>query len=72
MTVYIKIVNLTEIPPARKCLLFGPARLKISILQNLYNGLNILGKQRLINILLSTNIMCDVISVQSKTCSILK
>ena len=42
MIVYIRGVNLAEISgTARKLFLFGPARLGINILQNLYNGLNI-------------------------------
>ena len=45
----------------------GQARPKINILQNLYNGLNIGGGQKLMKILLSTGIICDLISVQSQT-----
>ena len=37
-------VNRAEIScPARKIVLFGPSRPGINILQNLYNGLNIVG-----------------------------
>ena len=61
--------------PGRQILLLGPARPGINILQNLYNGLNCFvgeGGQKLRKILLSTDIICDLISVQSQTCSILK
>ena len=53
---------------------FCSARPGINILQNLYNGLNIfLGRgQKLMKILLSTGIICDLISVQLQTCGILK
>ena len=51
--------------PARK--LFCSARPGIK-LQNLYNGLNMLGGgQKLMKILLSTGIICDFISVQLQT-----
>ena len=60
-------VNRTEIS--------GPARPAINILQNLYNGLNFgffLGGGELMKILISTGIICDLISEQSHTCWILK
>ena len=65
---YIRGVNRAEIfGPARK--LFCSARPGINILQNLYNGLNMFwGGQKLMKILLITNIICDLISVQSQTC----
>ena len=72
MTVYIRGVTLAEIsgPAHPSNCLFGPARLGINILQNLYNGLNIflMGEQKLMKIFLSTGIICDLISVQSQTC----
>ena len=52
-----------------------PARPKINILQNLYNGLTIFcgeGGHKLMKILLSMGIICDLISVQLQTCKILK
>ena len=54
--------------------LFGPARLGINILQNLYNGFKYIfkGEQKLMKILLSTGIICNLISLQSQTCWILK
>ena len=55
----------------------GPARPAINILQNLYNGLKnfvLGGEQKLFKILLSTGIICNLISVnlQSQTCWLLK
>ena len=74
MTVYIRGFNLAEISGlARPANVFCSARPGINILQNLYNGLNIWGgEQKLMKILLSTGIICDLISVQSQTCRILK
>ena len=59
--------------PANVFVRSGQARPRINILQNLYNCLNIFkGGQKLIKILLSTGIICYLISVQSQTCWILK
>ena len=51
-----------------------PARPGINILQNLYNDLTIFceGGQKLMKILLSISIICNLISVQLQTCGILK
>ena len=52
-----------------------PARPGINILQNLNNGLIIFcgeGGQKLMKILLSMGIICNLISVQLQTCQILK
>ena len=84
VTVPSKSVNRAEISgPARSAIfLFGSARPGIIILQNLYNGLNICfgwggGGQKLMKILLNTDIICDLITIisvnlQSQTCWILK
>ena len=59
--------------PARPANFF--VRPGINILQNLYNGLTTFcgeGGQKLMDILLSMGIICDLISVQLQTCGILK
>ena len=61
--------------PARPANLFCSARPGINILQHLYNGLTIFsgeGGHKLLKILLSMGIICDLISVQLQTCGILK
>ena len=59
--------------PGPQIFLFKAARLGINILQNLYNCLNIFWRgQKLMKILLSTGIICNLISEQSQTCWILK
>ena len=76
-------INRAEIfGQAPKYFVFGPARPKINVLQNLYNGLNFLlflrgwrkGHKPLMKILLSTSIsiICNFISVQLQTFKILK
>ena len=75
MTVYIRGVNLAEISgKALKFVLFGPSRLGINILQNLYNGLNIFrgGGTKTYEKFVKSGIICDLIIVQSQTCWILK
>ena len=71
---YTRGVNRTEISGlARKC--FCSARPGINILQNLYNSLTTFCgevRQKLMKILLSMGIICDLISVQLQTCEILK
>ena len=65
-----KGVNRAEISgPARKYFVRpGMALPEINILQNLYNGLNVLRGAKLMKILLSTGLICDLISEQSQTC----
>ena len=62
--------------PARPAnVLFGQARLGINILQNFAQQFNYFlwgGGQKLMKILLSSGIICDLISVQLQTCGILK
>ena len=60
--------------PARPTF-FCSARPGINILQNLNNGLTNFcgeGEQKLMKILLSMGIICNLISVQLQTCQILK
>ena len=69
-------VNQTEISrlalPANLFVRPGQVRPRINISQNLYNGLNIVWGEKLMKILLSTGIICYLISVQLQTCWILK
>ena len=60
-------VNRAEISGSA-CKLFCWAQSRINILHNLFNGLNIGGRQKHMKILLSTDKICNLISVQSQTC----
>ena len=76
MTVYIRGVNLAEISgPARPANCFCSARpVSELILQNLYNGLNIFvwRGDKILRNFVKYDIICDLVSVQSQTCWILK
>ena len=68
-------VNHTEISGQARKFFVRPARPGINILQNLYNGLTIFcgeGGQKLMTILLTMGIICNLISEQLQTCGILK
>ena len=72
------ILKVSTVPkfPDQPANIFCVALPGINILINLYNGLTIFygknGGQNLIKILLSTGIICDLISEQIQTCEILK
>ena len=80
LNLYFILLEVSTAPkfPARPANCFvrpNPARPGINILQNLYNGLTIFcgeGGQKLMKILLSMSIICDLLSVHMQTCGILK